>query len=71
MRTNIVLNDKLISEAKKYSSAKTKKEIVEIALSEFVENHKRKDLRDLKGLIKFKKDYDYKKMRNGIKNDIS
>ena len=35
MRTNIVLNDKLISEAKKYSSAKTKKEIVEIALSEF------------------------------------
>ena len=71
MRTNIVLNDKLISEAKKYSNAKTKRELVEMALSEFVENHKMKDLRDLKGKIKFKNGYDYKKMRNGLINDIS
>ena len=65
-RTNIVLNDKLISEAKKFSNVKTKREIVELALSEFVENHKRKNLSDLKGKIKFKDDYDYKKMRVGI-----
>jgi len=71
MRTNIVLNDKLISEAKKYTKVKTKKELVELALSEFVENHKRKDLRDLKGKIKFEDNYDYKKMRNGLVNDIS
>lgn len=71
MRTNIVLNDKLIAEAEKYSNFKTKREIVELALLEFVENHKRKDLRDLKGKIKFSDDYDYKKMRNGITNDIS
>jgi Arc/MetJ family transcription regulator len=71
MRTNIVLNDKLITEAKKYTKVKTKKEIVELALQEFVDNHKRKDLRDLKGKIKFKEDYDYKKMRNGLVNDIS
>ncbi len=71
MRTNIVLNDKLITEAKKYTKVKTKREIVELALSEFVENHKRKDLRDLKGKFKFYDNYDYKKMRNGITNDIS
>jgi Arc/MetJ family transcription regulator len=64
-RTNIVLNDQLISEAKKYSKVKTKREIVELALSEFVENHKRKNLSDLKGKIKFKNDYDYKKLRTG------
>ncbi len=71
MRTNILLNDKLITEAKKYSNLITKKDIVELALTEYVENHKRKDLRDLKGKIKFKQDYDYKKMRNGSLNDIS
>ncbi len=70
MRTNIILNDKLISEAKKYSNLKTKKDIVELALNEYVQNHKRKNLKDLKGKIKFKNDYEYKKMRNGKSNGI-
>ncbi len=70
MRTNIILNDKLISEAKKYSNLKTKKDIVELALNEYVQNHRRKNLKDLKGKIKFKNDYEYKKMRNGKSNGI-
>ena len=69
MRTNIVLNDELITEAKKYSKLKTKKEIVELALNEYVENHKRKDLRELRGKIIFKNDYDYKTMRNRETDD--
>ena len=66
-RTNIVLNDDLVSEAIKYSPVKTKREIVEIALTEFVENHKRKNIKDLKGKIKFNDKYDYKSMRSEIK----
>ena len=36
MRTNIELNDDLISEARKYSSARTKKALVEEALAAFI-----------------------------------
>lgn len=63
MRTNIFIDDQLMAEALKLTGLKTKKEIVNLALKEFVENHKRKNLLDLKGKIKFADDYDYKKMR--------
>ena len=64
MRTNIVLNDKLLEEAFKFSqSISTKKELIEIALKEYVDNRKRKNLKELKGKIKFCDDYDYKAMR--------
>ena len=64
MRTNIVLNDKLMEEAFKYSRAiSTKRELIEAALTEYVNNRKRKNLRELKGKIKFREDYDYKAMR--------
>ena len=62
MRTNIVLNDTLVEEAFKYSvDIRTKKELVETALKEYVQNRKIKDLRELKGKIVFSEDYDYKK----------
>jgi len=65
MRTNIVLNDKLVEEAFKFSqSISTKRELIEIALREYVDNRKRKNLKELKGKIKFSDDYDYKSMRN-------
>lgn len=64
MRTNIVLNDALVEEAFKYSvDIRTKKELVETALKEYVQNRKIKDLRELKGKIVFFENYDYKKMR--------
>jgi Arc/MetJ family transcription regulator len=37
MRTNIVLNEELLQEAKKYSTASTKRGLVEEALRTFVE----------------------------------
>ena len=65
MRTNIVLNDTLIEEAFKYSiDIHTKKELVETALKEYVQNRKLKDLRELKRKVMFAEDYDYKKMRS-------
>jgi Arc/MetJ family transcription regulator len=65
MRTNIVLNDLLVEEAMKLANVKTKKELVNLALKEFVENYKRKNLTELKGKIKFAEGYDYKSMREG------
>ena len=66
MRTNIVLDDILVEEAFKYSSSiRTKKDLIETALREYVQNRKIKDLRELKGKIQFSDEYDYKKMRIG------
>ena len=66
MRTNIVLDDQLVDEAFKYAeNINTKKDLIEIALKEFVRNRKMKNIKDLKGKILFSDDYDYKKMRIG------
>jgi len=53
MRTNIVIDDKLAKEAMELTGIKTKRELVNLALQELVENRKQKDLRDLKGKIIF------------------
>lgn len=63
MRTNIVLDDELVKEAFKYAGVKTKRELVNLALKEFVEHHKRKDVRELFGRVEIDPDYDYKAMR--------
>ena len=65
-RTNIILDDELVKSAFKYSKARTKKELIHRALQEFVENHKRIDIRNLRGKIQFREDYDYKKLRKGL-----
>ena len=63
MRTNIVLDDAILSEAMRLSKAKTKKEVIHRALIEFVENKKRLSLIDIAGKIKFTDNYDYKSLR--------
>lgn len=63
MRTNIVLDDVLINEAMQYAGVHTKRELVDLALREFVAVHSRPDLRLLKGKIKFAPAYDYKALR--------
>jgi Arc/MetJ family transcription regulator len=65
MRTNIVLDDNLVKEAMKLSRTKTKREVVNEALREFVENRKRLNLMDLAGKIEFAKGYNYKALRTG------
>ncbi|MGB6338660.1 MAG: type II toxin-antitoxin system VapB family antitoxin [Candidatus Aminicenantaceae bacterium] len=64
MRTNIVIDDRLMEEALKLSKYKTKKELVHKALQEFIQNRKRRDLRELKGKVNFDEQYDYKELRN-------
>lgn len=66
MRTNIVLNDSLVREAFLFvPSIKTKKELIDTALREFVEVRKAQKIQELRGMDLFADDYDYKKMREG------
>ena len=65
MRTNVVLDERLVEEALKLSGARTKREVIQRALREFVENKRRHNLLDLAGKITFHEKYDYKKLREG------
>lgn len=67
-RTNIVLDEELVEEARRYAKVSTKRELVDLALREFVENHRRRDLRDLKGKVRIREDYDYKELRHDDKS---
>jgi Arc/MetJ family transcription regulator len=64
MRTNIVLDDKLVKEALRYVPVKTKRELVDLALRELVASRKRKDLRALYAHGGIRVDYDYKATRS-------
>ncbi len=65
VRTNIVLDDKLVKEAFRLAPVKTKRELVDLALREFVTTRKRRDLRELLGKVGLDPTYDYKKARIG------
>lgn len=63
MRTNIVLDDDLVSEARQLTGIKTKRQLVHEALKLLVETKKRRSLLDLDGKIRFAAGYDYKALR--------
>jgi len=63
MRTNIVLDEKLVEEAQALSHIKTKRKLIDKALREFVMHRKRLDLREIKGSRNLQEDYDYKSTR--------
>ena len=56
MRTNIVLDDKLVKEAFSLAEAKTKKELVDQALREFVQRRKRMSILKLAGKVEWEGD---------------
>jgi Arc/MetJ family transcription regulator len=61
MRTNIVIDDKLMSEAAKLSQLKTKKAVVEEGLKLLIRIKKQEHIRKLKGKLKWEGDLE--KMR--------
>ena len=65
MRTNIVLDDKLVARAMKLAGARTKREAIHVALREFVRGRSRPDIRDLYGIGGLDPGYDHKKLRAG------
>jgi len=63
MRTNIVIDDKLMMDALKASGLKTKKEVVEQGLKLLVRRSQQQEIRKLRGRIKWEGDLD--EMRGG------
>ena len=58
MRTNIVINDKLMNRALLLSNGKTKKAIVEEALQLLIRIKEQLKIRDLRGQLKWEGDLD-------------
>lgn len=56
MRTNIVLNDELIEKGMRYTGIKTRRELVEYALSELIKRKERKEILSLKGRLHWEGD---------------
>jgi len=63
MRTNIVIDEALMAEARELTGLKTMKEVVNEALTELVQRRRVSKLSDLKGKIRFYDGYDYKALR--------
>lgn len=63
MRTNIVIDDKLMTDALEASGLSTKKEVVEQGLKLLVRRSQQQEIRKLRGRIKWEGDLD--EMRGG------
>ena len=68
MRTNIVLDDALVRRAMKLTGARTKREVVHVALTSLVESRSRKNLLELAGMLDIEPDFDHKDLR-GLHGD--
>lgn len=58
MRTNIVIDDKLMAEALKASGARTKREAVELGLKTLLQLNRQSELRRLRGKVQWEGDLD-------------
>ena len=65
MQASVTLDDSLIQEALGYAQVEDSTELMQIVLQEFINNHRRKDVRELRGQVEILADYDYKKARIG------
>ena len=63
MRTNIVIDDKLMDNALKATGLKTKKEVVEEGLKLLIQRNKQQAIRKLRGKLKW--EGDLTEMRGG------
>lgn len=58
MRTNIVIDDKLMQEALRATGLKTKKEAVELALRTLLRLQRQRQIRSLRGKLDWRGDLD-------------
>jgi putative antitoxin of VapBC-like toxin-antitoxin system len=58
-----MIDETLLNEAKELGRFRTKRETVNRALQEFIQQHKRLDVLRLRGLIEFDAEYDHKAAR--------
>ncbi len=59
MRTNIDIDDKLLSDAMKATGASTKREVVELGLASLVKLKKQERVKKLRGTLRWEGDLDY------------
>ena len=70
MRTNIVLDDELVAEAMRVSGARSKREVVRLALRELVQRHRQRELKTLRGRNLIDPDYDVTEIRRRMDRDV-
>ncbi len=63
MRINVVIDEKIIEKAKKYTGLKTKKEVINYALKELIKRKERKEILKLAGELHWEGDLN--EMREG------
>jgi Arc/MetJ family transcription regulator len=63
MRTNIVIDDKLMRDSLRASGAKTKREAVELGLRTIVRLRKQAEIRNLRGKLDWQGDLDAMRRR--------
>ena len=63
MATNVELDPRLIEEALTLGAKRTKREVIEEALREYVARRKQREILKLFRTIDYDPDYDYKKQR--------
>ncbi len=63
MRTNIVLDDELVATAMRVAGAKTKRQVVDLALRELVARHRQRKLKRLVGRDLIDPAYDVRRVR--------
>lgn len=56
MRTNIVIDDKLIDEALRATGARTKREVVELGLKALIQLKRQEAIRGFRGKLKWRDD---------------
>lgn len=64
MPTNLAIDDALLDEARSLSGLRTKREVVNEALLEYVQRRKRLQSLDTLQSIDFDQDFDYKRARS-------
>jgi Arc/MetJ family transcription regulator len=66
MQTILTIDDRLFHEAARIANIQDQNQVIEMALREFIENHKRAtqvNILDLYGAGGIREDYDYKALR--------
>ncbi len=69
MRTNIVLDDRLVKEVMRLSGTHTKRDAVDTALRAFIARGKQKDILALVGAPLIAPDYDVRQVRRRMTRD--
>jgi Arc/MetJ family transcription regulator len=69
MRTNIVLDDRLVKEVMRLSKVRTKREAVDLALRAYVARSKQRDILKLLGETLITPDYDVRAVRRRMSRD--